>query len=99
MHRRHEAYQRFAEDMRVLVSELTGIAGPDTGPALAETEEVRHILDGANGSGHGVATEGDERAENIRATATALEQCLAEHKRTALKVRALFEAVKGARQW
>lgn len=98
LERRREAYEAFAAALREL-ADLT-VDAPDAAAGLAACETLLERLDGADEQ-----TLRDDRealfalAEEARSVANALEKCLARHKERATRMGALYEQIRGGRQW
>lgn len=95
MQRRREAYEEFDREMAELNRRLAGIEGPDPGPALEQLDAIRHLLRDAPEQ----TDEIFDLAEAVRDVASRLEKCLYAHRDTAIRIGALYDHIKGRRQW
>lgn len=99
MHGRLEAYRRFSEEVAARVQEMERLVHPDHGPAPELHAElcrrVRHGGDAVASSLESmVAT-----AEAIRKIAGDSEQVLYRYRDLAIEIGALYEDIRGGRQW
>jgi len=99
MARRLDAYREWSEQVAAVVEQMQGIAGPDTGGIDDHAERLRQQA----AAGAGTTAKGMEEmvagAEVIRELANELERTLRRHRDAATELGALFQLVKGARNW
>jgi hypothetical protein len=93
MQRRWEAYQAFAAQVAEAATRMGAVAGPDCGGLEHHAHEVRQAA-GRGDVEHVVA-----HAEAIRDVANALEKTLRQYRDAATQLAALYEDIRGARDW
>ena len=99
MQRRRENYKKFADDIDSLCKRMAEIAGPESEQAYKNLDEIRAILRDAPGTVDSKIEEIYELAEGIRDVANNLEACLSRYKEFAIEIGALYESIKGGRNW
>lgn len=95
MQRRRENYQEFAAEFASLCERMAAIEGPETEQTYKKSDEIRAILRDSPEA----ITSIYELAEGIRDVANNLESCLSAYKKVAIEVGALYENIKGGRNW
>jgi hypothetical protein len=99
MERRWDAYRRFAARVAAVAEQIGQIEGPDTRQLEADAEQAA-ILAKAEGA---ATAEGCrkvvERVEAIRDVANALEKTLRQYRDAATELAAVYEEIRGARNW
>jgi hypothetical protein len=93
MQRRWEAYRDFAGKVAEVAERLEAVSGPECGGLADSAAGVRAAADRADHE-QTVA-----HAEAIRDVANALEQALRQYRDAATELAALYESVRGARDW
>ena len=93
MQRRWQAYREFAAQVAEVSAELQAVAGPDCGGLEASAEGVRQAAE------QGDCQQVVVHAEAIRDVANALEKTLRQYRDVATELAALYEGIRGARDW
>jgi len=93
MQRRGQAYREFAARVAEVAERLGAIAGPDCSGLEAAGQGVREA------AGEGDYEQTVAHAEAIRDVANALEKTLRQYRDAATELAALYEHVRGARDW
>ncbi|MFQ6044422.1 MAG: hypothetical protein ACE5PV_26515 [Candidatus Poribacteria bacterium] len=99
MQRRRENYQKFADDIVSLYKRMTEIEEPELEQAYKKLDEIRAMLRDSPETVNSKVGEIYELAEGIRDVANNLESCLSRYKESAIKIGALYERIKGGRNW
>ena len=94
MEKRRRAYQVFAQRIDELSREMQEIVGPSVAHLDDEAEAVK-----AAAHSPGEHEQVTLHAEAIRDVANNLEQTLRKHRDTATELAALYEDIRGARDW
>jgi len=98
MERRWRAYQQFAARVAQVSAEMHAVVGPDCGHLDQEAAQVKAH---AHAEGHS-AQDGEQvvaHAEAIRDVANNLEGTLRKCRDAATQLAALYEGIRGARNW
>ncbi len=99
MQRRRENYREFAANLASLCERMAAIEGPETGQTYKKSDEIRAILRDSPETVTSKLEEIYELAEGIRDVANNLESCLSAYKKVAIEVGALYENIRGGRNW
>jgi len=99
MEGRLRAYGEFAARAAVLVAQMQEITGPETSGLDREAEELRRQAAAGAAMTPAGAKEITARAEAVRDVANQLEQALRRFRDAATAVGALYEHIRGARNW
>ena len=99
MARRWQAYRAFASRVADVANQMQQIVGPDTGQLEADAEQAAALAK----AGEPTPPEGGQktvaRVEAIRDVANGLEKTLRQYRDAATELAALYEQVRGARDW
>jgi hypothetical protein len=93
MQRRWEAYRAFAAQVAEVAARMRAVAGPNCAELEQHAQEVREAA--ARGDLEHVVA----HAEAIRDVANALEKTLRQYRDAATQLAALYEDIRGARDW
>ena len=99
MHRRCEAYSKFAEGISEIADRMKRTRGPATLPGEEKAEALKQIIRSKPESVPSRLEEINDLAEGIRYVAEKLENTLAIYKKCAIEVGQLFESIRGGRKW
>ncbi len=99
MERRLQAYRAYAARIAALAAQMQALTGPDTGGLAQAAEDLRR--DAATGAAvtPGGAQGITRRAEAMRDVANGLESALRQCRGAATELGALYERIRGARNW
>ena len=99
MKQRLDAYQGFSERVMALAQELTALQAPDHAPAPDHAARLREHIAAGEAHVRGNVPEMCELAEAIRTIAGDSELVLYRYRDLAIELGALYEEVRGAREW
>ena len=99
MERRWQAYQEFAARVGELAEQLGEIQGPDTGQLEADAEQAASLAKAGKPRTPEDYQQVADRVEAIRGVANNLEATLRKYRDAATALAALYEDVRGARNW
>ena len=99
MHRRRESYQEFAAAITALAKSMKEIAEPETEHVPAKADEIRALLRNLSETATSERDQIDASAEAIRDVANGLESSLTAYRKAAVQIGALFEEIRGGRNW
>ena len=97
MYKREDEYREFLVAIAAICAQPP--KGPDPKMASKAAEEIRMLLHEHPEDVTKYVELLNSLAEDVRHVASKQEKCLREHKELAMKVYALYKAVKGARNW
>jgi len=100
LQKRRETYETFARELHNVCAAMDQVALPDAASADAPLEELLRRI--ANASAETFARDGKELialAERIRDLANQQEKCLAAYKDLAVRAGALYQHIRGGRNW
>jgi hypothetical protein len=99
MTRRSARYRAFFEELHALAGAMLEDGVPESDSAETRVGALAEALVPQDEDTEMVPGDVVARAENVRALAQALEDHLARSKATAMQVAALFDEIKGGRNW
>jgi len=97
MHKREAVYRQFAADIITACTQLP--QGPSPAMASNAAEEFNTLLHNHHEDAIKHTDLLNQLAEDVRYVASNQEKCLREYKELAMKINALYNEVKGARNW
>jgi hypothetical protein len=97
MYKREDEYRNFLVEIAAICAQPP--RGPDPAMATHAAEEIRMLLHDHSEDVTKYIELLNRLAEDVRHVASNQEQCLARYKELALRIRKLYEDIKGARNW
>jgi len=97
MYKRKEEYKQFVSEVAAVCAEPP--EGPDPAKASQAADKLRDLLHDESLDVSASLERLDSLAEDVRDVASRQEHCLAEYKKLAVQIYALYLDIKGARNW